>query len=1190
MIGVITISLIAPMYLRSLEQLAFKKDIERIADGGLSINVFGPPMLLSAESLSVTEDSVVTIFQDHIEDSYIGYETYIRAANSLVGWPDRPIPVKGGTGEIVARGFVHHLSGLDENVTLVSGRLPNSSIGDNTRVNEIEAVISVGTADRFKLTAGQQVEVTTDLMMKERLYVTITGIIKPDDPGSDYWGVATIFLNPAPLEESPPEGIRVASDDEMEPPIGLLVRREAIVNNVGNLYQSTVVRPAWFFFINPEKLVRWSLTEVRTKFESLQLEISKKVPESTISARSVLIPIREIERRSFFTRVPLMLLLVLMAMTIIFYLVTVVIYLARSRDKDSAVLRSRGVGFTRLARIYLLECLILVSIATAMGSVLSIVLVKLAGLLPYFSDITNYSMLPVKFDSDISMILFLAVLLCITLYLLPLIFGAQGSVVRERVGFARSATIPFLHRYNIDLAILLIGGVIFWELRSRGQLASGGLFKDVEVNETLLIAPVAFLVVVALTFMRFFPLGIRFIAGESIKIIDIFVGFLILAFITAILWTERTGVFSIDQGTVVLGCISFGATYFIVSKINRIYFKLSLYLLQIAILVGLYWQVSPETNELQFTFLLGFGFVVLAQPLFSFFMWIRTVTPIWMAVPMSHMSRSSSHYTWVIMLLVLASGLALLATTVGGTLQRSQKEQVLYRVASDIRIANLRSNRPGGLDGLEKAVKSIPGVTSVTRAFRSTGSIGPVSFELLGIEPSKFGNLSWYRSDFSDLSLPDVMNEIVISERLGPILIPKDSDRIGVWVRSERDFRNLSLWLLLKSPSGSLNSISLGKVKGAAGWQLLSTQISQKQILPAELISIHLSEPGQGNNNTPGEIWIDDVHVMAQGDDFPINIENFEGPLVWLPISSSELSSDTVEEISDYKHGGKKSLKFSFGKETVNNIRGIYRLPVTGAIPAVINSTLSDNVNVKAGDMLMARLSGLQVPVKIAGVIDNFPTMKADIDGFMLLDMEAILSHINVVGSAYIVNSNEFFVDKLSDSDPLDQIKNLIRYSANIYDVGKELEAINSDPLVGAGWKTMVLLALFVVFISSAFTYTAYLLLYRSRNIFEIGFLETMGLSRIQLKAILFFEHLAVVIIGLGLGSWAGFQMSKLMVGSLAVTDKGTAVAPPFILITDWILLVPTFCIMIILFLTMILLVSRSLGNLDLQSMARIGE
>ena len=195
-----------------------------------------------------------------------------------------------------------------------------------------------------------------------------------------------------------------------------------------------------------------------------------------------------------------------------------------------------------------------------------------------------------------------------------------------------------------------------------------------------------------------------------------------------------------------------------------------------------------------------------------------------------------------------------------------------------------------------------------------------------------------------------------------------------------------------------------------------------------------------------------------------------------------------------------------------------------------------------------------------------------------------------MVGSAYIVNSNEFFVDKLSDSDPLDQIKNLIRYSANIYDVGKELEAINSDPLVGAGWKTMVLLALFVVFISSAFTYTAYLLLYRSRNIFEIGFLETMGLSRIQLKAILFFEHLAVVIIGLGLGSWAGFQMSKLMVGSLAVTDKGTSVAPPFILITDWILLVPTFCIMIILFLTMILLVSRSLGNLDLQSMARIGE
>lgn len=1190
MIGVITIATIAPLYLRSLEQLAFTKDIERISSGGLSINVFGPPMLLSAEPLEAAENTVSTIFQDHIDDSYIGYETYIRAANSLVGWPDRPIPKTGGTGEIVARGFVHHLSSLDRNVSLVSGRMPKAPIANDSIKNEIEAVISVGTADRFKLTVGQKVEVTTDLMMKDRLYVTITGVIKPDDESSDYWGVASIFLNPAPLEEAPPEGIRVASDDEMEPPVGLLVTRQAIVNNVGNLYTSTVVRPAWFFFIDPNQLVKWSLKEVRRKFESLQIEVSKKVPESTVSARSVLIPIREIERRSFFTRVPLMLLLVLMAMTLIFYLVTVVIYLARSRDKDSAVLRSRGIGIPRLTRIYLLEGLVIVFIATVIGSVSSIILVKLAGLLPYFSDITNYSMLPVKFDVDTGMILFLSVLLCITLYLVPFVFGAQGSVVRERIGFARSSAIPFLHKYNVDVVILLIGGIIFWELRSRGQLASGGLFKDAEVNETLLIAPVAFLVVVALTFMRFFPLFIRFIAGESIKIIDILVGFLVLAFISTIFWTERAGVFSIASGAVVLGCIVFGAAYFIGGKINRIYFKIALYLLQIAILVGLYWQNNPEIDHFQFTFMLGFGFVLLAQPLFSLFTLVRTVTPIWMAIPISHMSRSSSHYTWVIMLLVLASGLAFLATTVGGTLQRSQKEQVLYRVASDIRIANLRSNRPGGLDRLENAVKSIPGVTSVSRAFRSTGSIGPVSFELLGLEPSKFGKLSWYRSDFSDISLQNVMSELVISERLEPILIPKDAERIGVWIRSERDFRNLSVWLLLRSPSGSMNSVSLGKVKGAAGWQLLSTEIPKSQKMPAELVSIHLSEPGQGNNNTPGEIWIDDVHVIAQGNDFPIGIENFEGPIVWLPITSSELSSDIIEEVSDYTHSGKKSLKYSFGKETVNNIRGIYRLPVTGAIPVVIKSSLSSRINIKLGDLLMARLSGLQVPVEIVAVIDNFPTMKADIDGFMLLDMETILNHINVVGSAYMVNPNEFFVDKLSGFDPLDKIKNLIRYSANIYDVENELEAINSDPLAGAGWKTMVLLALFVVLISSAFTYTAYLLLYRSRNKFEIGFLESMGLSRIQLKAILFFEHLAVVIIGLGLGSWAGFQMSKLMVDSLAVTDKGTSVVPPFVLITDWVLLVPTFSMMIIVFLTMIALVSRSLGNLDLQSMARLGE
>ena len=107
----------------------------------------------------------------------------------------------------------------------------------------------------------------------------------------------------------------------------------------------------------------------------------------------MLTPIETIERRSFFTKIPLLLLLALMGVTVLFYLATVVVYLASSRERDSAVLRSRGVGILQLSRIYFLEGGAMALVAIVVGPVLAIVAVSVAGLLPYFSGITDFGLL-----------------------------------------------------------------------------------------------------------------------------------------------------------------------------------------------------------------------------------------------------------------------------------------------------------------------------------------------------------------------------------------------------------------------------------------------------------------------------------------------------------------------------------------------------------------------------------------------------------------------------------------------------------------------------------------------------------------------------------------------------------------------------------------------------------------------------
>ncbi len=1187
MIAATTVAAIAPLYLDSLEQIAFKNAIARISgEGNLSVNVFASPMLLDAETVDAAEQSVAETFRAQAGEAYLGYETYIRGANSLVGLPARPLPQEGGTGEVVARGFVHHFSNLGRHAHFLSGRMAGAPPAGSDEPGALEAVISASTAERFDLGPGDRLELTPDLRIERRLRVTITGVIEPDDPSSDYWGFAGVLLDPAPLVEAPPEGIAVANPDEEEPPVALLVTRSAMVDVVGSVYPSSVVRPTWFSFIDGERLTQWSISEARGRFEELQTLIAEKVPESLVTARAVLSPIETIERRSFFTRVPLLLLLALMGVTILFYLATAVGYLARSRERDASVLRSRGAGLPRLARLYLLEGGAMVIAAIVAGPAIAAGAVSLAGWLPYFTEITGRGMLPIVLSFDPLILAAAAGLLCLAIFVAAGLLGAKGGVVLERLQSARPPALSFFHRYYLDVVVLVFGGIIFWELQSRGQLVSGGLFGDLEVNETLLLAPIAFLVVVALLFMRLFPMVVRFLAGESDALVHFASGASVAAIVGATLWVGW-GELAAQHAVTISGALAFGLAYVVTHAARRLGVRAAALLVQAAAVLGMFTLAPAESGGFLYTAFAALAVVVAAQLLFVSLARLARAAPVWMSVAVWRMARSPTQYTWVVLLLVLATGLALLATTVGGTLERSQRERIFYDLASDVHVADVRASRRGGLSGLESDIEALPGVGSLTRAYRTNGSIGPLGFELLGIEPGEFARLAWYRPDFSDRPLTAVMGELIGPERLSPITLPDNAKTIGAWVRTEVYFRSLSIWAQIKDGSGALTGLSLGKVGEEQRWHLLSADIPDRLKGPIELVAIHLSEPGQGNLNTAGEIHIDDIHAAGESGE-AVLLEGFEGPMTWLPIVGEPLLRDIAESVSDKSRSGSRSARYEFGRESVNNIRGIYRLPSAGAVPAVVSAPLADALGIEVGDVLNAQVTGLLVPVEVVEMIANFPTLGRG--GFMLVDLDNVLGHLNVLGSSYAVNPNEFFISKADGPDPVEEISGLVRFTARVYDRDDRLEDVRADPLAGAGWKAMVLLSLAVVLLAATFSYASYLLLFNRRSRGEVGFLESMGLSRLQRNAMLAFEHLAVVAIGLGIGTWAGFLMSRMMVGYLAVTEDGAEVMPPFLLITDWMLMAPAYAAMAAIFLGLLFALSRSVGNLDLQAIARLGE
>ena len=133
----------------------------------------------------------------------------------------------------------------------------------------------------------------------------------------------------------------------------------------------------------------------------------------------------------------------------------------------------------------------------------------------------------------------------------------------------------------------------------------------------------------------------------------------------------------------------------------------------------------------------------------------------------------------------------------------------------------------------------------------------------------------------------------------------------------------------------------------------------------------------------------------------------------------------------------------------------------------------------------------------------------------------------------------------------------------------------------------MVVIAVFVVIFTGALGYSTYLLSFSGRTRVQMASLRTLGLSKIQVAGLLYLENIVIFAIGIGLGTWAGFQMSRLMVDSVAVTESGSKVMPVFQIVTNWQIMSPVYGILTVIFISAVMFMYRTVIKVDLPSMSR---
>ena len=1190
----VTLSAGAPVYLRSLEQLAFATSLRRLPEKAVQVHVLGPNTVLAATAVDGADEALGEALRETISAAYAGHAKYLRGARQLVGHPEHPIPDEGFAGLEITRGFLQHLSGLESHVRFLEGRMATDSVAMTPDGPELEGVVSEEVADGFELHIGDVMRLRPSVEAQSEVLVRIVGVIEIGDPDSEFWRFGSIYMETPPLELNLPSGFEDSVPEGVDIPevhmLPMFVTERAMIEAVAAAYPGSLAKPNWFILLDKERMAQWPVAEAERRMAEFRDSIISAMPGSAVTASGVKNLIDELKRRSFLTQVPMLVLMLLTVITVLFFMVMMVSYIVGSRESDASLLRTRGAGILEVLRLYALEGAVMVAAAAIAGPFLALGAVALSGRLPYFQDITQGSLLPVRFDYWPFAMAAGAGLICLAILVVPGTAGARTGLLIHKLRSSRPPIVPFFHRYNLDVALLVLGGLVFWELDSRGNVASGGLFKAAEINETLLAAPVLLLIVVALLFMRLFPLLIRYVSGESPGLVHL------LAFVSAATLGAGAAVRGIfgDGGTdwpghsslALLTGLAYWATLRAGGSPAR-FLGLAAQAIPAAALLALR---PPDAADPLSAPAIGLAALVPAQLLFDLLRAVVRRLPVWLSLALVRMARSPLQYSWLILLLVLATGLAIFATTVGGTLETSHRHRALYDSGSDLRVAGFTSHRAGGLQGLLARYLSTPGIENIALGYRSTGTIGPVQFELLGLEPGRLsGDVLWYRSDFSEQPIEGVLSQLGADERRPRLTLPEGTTSISAWIKPIAHHPQAALWLAVHDYVAFPSQIELGEMTGK-DWQLMTAEIPEHVTPPITLLALQVVEPSfLFGLETPGALLVDDIHATTE-DGATHVLEDFEGDLRWTPIIAADISSDRFAITADDARGGRQSGALVFGSDTDQGYRGFYSNPNSGAMPVVASSALLEAAGAQVGDSFVAKISGRRMPVVIAGAVDYFPTLDPDGGRFLLTDMDSVLRHLNVLGSAHRFQPNELFVTTADGShvEVRADVDGIVGRDGVVVDGVAELEDLRLDPLVTAGWRPMVLLSPPVAVLVSALGYLAYLLLLSRRSGREMGMIRTIGVSRGQLMGLLSFENVMIAGIGIGLGTWAGFQASAIMVTPLVVTETGRAVVPPFHMLTNWALMGPTYAALALVLAAALFILGRNVWRIHLGSITRL--
>ena len=584
------------------------------------------------------------------------------------------------------------------------------------------------------------------------------------------------------------------------------------------------------------------------------------------------------------------------------------------------------------------------------------------------------------------------------------------------------------------------------------------------------------------------------------------------------------------------------------------------------------------------------------------------------------MARNPAHYARLSLLLILVAGLGIFASSFKATLDTNFQERVLYAVGSDVRLTDVvlvsRSARAASgsqeyRTGQEMAsvYRNVPGVEEVSPVLRTRGldltqPLG-ANFEMLAVDSESFGQVAWFREDFADKPLESLLSDLSGVEPPQGLELPADAVTIGVRLRADRLQPTVLFNARLRNAQDEHSNVVLGTLNDS-DWVVLDADLEAATwdtfslSRPLTLVSLYVEELAVGNTLAPGSLLIDEIRVTTENGDTRV-IEDFSDASNWRIVrNTAGQVSDAVVATNEVFTRESGSILFSWSRGSFLAPRGIYYGPEPLPVPVIANRSFVKSSGYVVGDELEVVVGedvfgGHRMTVSLVGIVEQFPTLTQFDENLLIADLTALTRYANLLYRGSGNFPMELWIsasdDEIEREGLVGRLEDVPDYrSGFVLDTASRLSSSQVDPLVGAGWSALLLLAFLAVLFLSGLGFLVHSYVsFRTREV-EFALTRTLGFSRGQQIAQIWVEQVVIVVIGIGLGTWMGGRISATIMPFLGQDDFGGRVLPPFAIHVDTGALALTYAGMFLVFAVISLSLLWLIHRIALHRVLRLGE